>query len=117
MRLLHTPMCSKSRGALQLLQDAGYAPTEVRYRDQGVLTDELLQEIEAKSGQPLRELLRSGENAYTKTTALEGEALRRVVIENPELLERPILIVGERALVARPPERVWELVSEAGPKG
>ena len=114
MRLIHTTRCSKSRGALQLLQDAGYAPEVVLYRDEGVLTDALLQEIEAKTGTPLAELLRTKEEAYAEAKALEGAALRRWVVQNPVLLERPILIVGDRAVVARPPERVWELVEPKG---
>jgi len=115
MRLLHTPMCSKARTALGLLDEAGYTPEIVPYREEGVLTPALLQEIEEKTGTPLKDLLRKGEEAYAQAQALEGDALRAFVCENPELLERPILIVGDRAVVGRPPERVWELVSASGP--
>lgn len=115
MRLLHTPMCSKARTAFGLLTDAGYTPEIVPYREEGALSVELLKEIEDKSGTPLKDLLRKGESAYAQASALEGDALREFVVQNPVLLERPILIVDDRAVVGRPPERVWELVSEAGP--
>lgn len=115
MRLLHTTRCSKSRGALSLLLEAGYDPEVVLYREDGVLTSALLEEIEAKTGQPLRALLRTKEESYKGAEQLEGDALRNYVVANPVLLERPVLIVGERAVVARPPERIWELVDVQGP--
>lgn len=115
MRLLHTTRCSKSRGALSLLLEAGYEPEVVLYREDGVLTPALLKEIEAKVGQPLRALLRNKEESYEGAANLEGDELRAYVAANPILLERPVLIVGERAVVARPPERVWELVDAQGP--
>lgn len=115
MRLIHTPMCSKARTALSLLTDAGYQPDLIEYREEEVLTRELLQEIEAKTGQPLIDLLRKGDEDYAEASALEGDELRDFVTAHPILLERPILIVGDSAVVARPPERVWELVSQDGP--
>lgn len=117
MRLIHTPRCSKARTAFGLLDEAGYAPELIPYRDAGVLTVELLDEIEEKTGQSLKDLLRKKEDAYSEASALDGAALKEFVVKNPILLERPILIVGDRAVVARPPERVWELVDQDGPKG
>lgn len=114
MRLLHTPRCSKSRGALELLQDAGYSPEVIPYREPGVLTPTLLQELEAKTGTPLLELLRTKEEGYAAAKNLEGASLRDWIVQNPVLLERPILIVGDQAVVCRPPERVWELVDPKG---
>lgn len=116
MRLIHTPRCSKARTAFGLLSDAGYLPEIVPYREEGVLTAELLTEIEEKTGQALKDLLRTKEDAYSGASALEGDALKNYVIAHPVLLERPILIVEDRAVVARPPERVWELVDPDGPK-
>lgn len=115
MRLIHTPRCSKARTALGLLEEAGYTPEIIPYREEGVLTVELLKEIEQKTRSPLKDLLRKGEEAYASASALEGEALREYVVANPTLLQRPILIVGDRAVVGRPPERVWELVEKSGP--
>lgn len=115
MRILHTPYCSKARTALGLLTEAGYTPEIVPYREEGVLTPELLREIEQKAGVSLKKLLRKGEAESAHAQDLEGDGLRAFVCEHPVLLERPILIVGEKALVARPPERVWELVSASGP--
>lgn len=85
------------------------------YREEGVLTDALLQEIEAKTGASLRDLLRSKEEAYDDSKELEGEALRAYVVQHPILLERPILLLRDKAVVARPPERVWEIVDPNGP--
>lgn len=115
MRLIHTPRCSKARTALSLLEEAGYTPELIPYREEGVLTVELLKEIEQKTETPLKDLLRKGEDAYPEASALEGDALREFVAANPILLQRPILIVGDRAVVGRPPDRVWQLVDKSGP--
>lgn len=110
MRVLHNPRCSKSRGVIELLHEAGYDPTVLLYRD-GVLTEALLAEIVAKTGTPLRGLVRLGEEMSGEAVALSDADLPAFVVANPILLERPIVLTEETGIVARPPELVWEIVS------
>lgn len=113
MRILVHRTCSKSVAALDDLHDRGYRPEVIAYREPGVLTRALLEEVERGLGQPLRSVLRSGEASWSASQSVPDESLYDYVITHPELLERPIVLVGARALVARPPRSVWELVPDA----
>ncbi|WP_339487349.1 arsenate reductase (glutaredoxin) [Pseudomonas sp. EL_65y_Pfl2_R95] len=113
LTLYHNPRCSKSRAALQLLEDRGLAPEIVRYLDTPP-TAEQLSEVLSKLGMPARALLRTGEDDY-KTLNLSEPGLSETqliaaMVAQPKLIERPILIAGNRAIVGRPPERVLEIL-------
>ena len=114
MILYHNPRCSKSRGALELLEARGLEPRVVRYLDTPPSAAEL-RELLAKLGYGARQLLRSGEEEYQTLgladPALDDEALIAAMAEHPRLIERPILVVGDKAVVGRPPERVLELLA------
>ena len=111
--LLHNPRCSKSRAALALLQGRGIALDVVEY-----LTAPLgrgdLEALRAKLGQPPDRWVRKGEAAFAEAglsaASTEGEILDAMA-RHPILLERPIAIQGDRAVVGRPPERVLELLA------
>lgn len=111
--LYHNPRCSKSRGALELLQENGVEPRIVRYLETppDLAT---LRELLGKLGMAPRELLRRSEDEYRELNladpALDDEAILKAMVEHPKLIERPILVVGARAVVGRPPERVLELI-------
>lgn len=111
--LLHNPRCSKSRGALQLLQDKNLNPTVVHYLETPPTADEL-QEILRKLGIPARQLLRTGEDEYKSLgladASLSDSALIQAMVKHPKLIERPILVVGEKAIIGRPPEKVLEIL-------
>jgi len=114
LTLYHNPRCSKSRGALELLESRGLQPTVVRYLETPPSIAEL-GELLGKLGIPARQLLRSGEEEY-KTLSLADPALSEAqLIEamaaHPRLIERPILVAGDRAVIGRPPEKVLELLS------
>jgi arsenate reductase len=113
MTLYHNPRCSKSRAALQLLKERGIVPELVEY-----LTtppdEDALRVLLGKLGLPARALMRTGEPAYRDKRlddpALSEDDLIRAMAADPRLIERPILIQGGRAVIARPPERVLELL-------
>lgn len=113
LTLYHNPRCSKSRGALELLEARGLAPQVVRYLETPPSAEEL-RALLAKLGYTPRQLLRSGEDLYKELglddPALDDAALIAAMLEHPKLIERPILVVGDRAVVGRPPERVLELL-------
>lgn len=111
--LYHNPRCSKSRGALELLEARGLQPQVVRYLDTPPSAEEL-RALLAKLGYSARQLLRSGEDEYQALglddPALDDAALIAAMVAHPRLIERPILVAGDKAVVGRPPERVLELL-------
>lgn len=111
--IYHNPRCSKSRQALALLEQAGTTPEVVKYLETPPTPAEL-DALLRKLGLDPRALLRTGEDRYAELgladRELDREALIRIMADNPILIERPIVVVGDRAVVARPPERATELL-------
>lgn len=111
--IYHNPRCSKSRQTLTLLQENDVEPTIVEY---------LINPPDAATIQHLlsllkltpRELLRSKESAYEEAglhdQALSDETIIRAMVDNPILIERPIVVRGNEAVIGRPPENVLELL-------
>lgn len=113
MTLYHKPRCSKSRSALQLLEDRGLSPTIVRYLETPLNADQL-QGLLGQLGISARQLLRTGEDEY-KTLGLSDPQLTdaqliAAMVSQPKLIERPILVVGDKAVVGRPPETILEIL-------
>jgi arsenate reductase len=110
--LLHNPRCSKSRQALALLEGAGVALTVRRYLDEPLSRAELTA-LQAKLGGPVIGWTRSKEAAFQDaglSREASDEALLDAMVAHPILMERPVAIAGEQAVVGRPPERVHELL-------
>jgi arsenate reductase len=113
LTLYHNPRCSKSRGALELLEQRGLNPTVIRYLETPPSATELKQ-ILTRLGISPRQLLRSGEEEY-KTLNLTDPSLTdaeiiEAMVNHPKLIERPILVAGDVAVVGRPPEKVLEIL-------
>ena len=110
--LLHNPRCSKSRATLALLEERE-AEFEVREYLNEPLTREELSSLGERLGRPLREWIRHKEAAFGEA-GLSGEssdeALLDAVSGQPILMERPILVRGQRAAIGRPPEDVLALL-------
>lgn len=113
LKLYHNPRCSKSRAALELLQARGLAPEVVLYL-QTPPDAAQLRELLGKLGIAPRQLLRSGEDEYKTLNladpALSDEQLIAAMVSHPKLIERPILVAGERAAIGRPTEKLLELL-------
>ena len=113
LTLYHNPRCSKSRQTLQLLEARGVKPKIVEYLNEPPSTAEL-RAILNKLGMKPRDLLRQGEARYAelklKERALSEEALIKLMVENPILIERPIVVSGNKAAIGRPPEKVLEIL-------
>lgn len=111
--LYHNPRCSKSRDALTLLRDKGVEPEVVLYLETPP-TAKSLKALLAKLGISARDLLRKGEDAYKELNLadekLSEAALIKAMVENPKLIERPIAIKGDKAIVGRPPENVLTIL-------
>ncbi|MDP9527230.1 arsenate reductase (glutaredoxin) [Pseudomonas protegens] len=113
LTLYHNPRCSKSRGALELLEQRGLAPTVVRYLETP-LNAAQLQRLLGKLGISARQLLRTGEEEYQTLNLADGslseEQLIAAIAEHPKLMERPILETADKAIIGRPPEHVLEIL-------
>jgi arsenate reductase len=113
VRIYHNPRCSKSRQALQLLQERGGEAEVVRYLDTPPDAATLAALLEMLGLEP-RELMRKGESAYKASGAddpnLSRAELIALMVANPILIERPIVVADGRAVVGRPPERVLEIL-------
>jgi arsenate reductase len=111
--IYHNPRCSKSRQTLQLIEAHGIKPKIVEYLQTPPSAAEL-KDILTKLGIKPRDLLRSGEARYAelglKDAKLGDDALIAIMAENPILIERPIVIKGNKAAIGRPPEKVLEIL-------
>jgi arsenate reductase len=105
------PRCSKCRGAEELLADRGVDAQKIYYLDSPPSREEIARVVDLLGGDP-RALVRTGEPVY-RDLGLAGadrEQLLDALAAHPELIERPVVVRGERAVVARPPERLLELL-------
>jgi len=113
LTLYHNPRCSKSRGALELLEARGLTPTVVRYLETPPNAAQL-RDLLGKLGIGARDLLRTGEDEY-KTLNLADASLSdddviAAMAAHPKLIERPILVAGDKAMIGRPPEKILEIL-------
>lgn len=111
--IYHNPRCSKSRTTLELLQQRGLHPEIVRYLETPPDASEI-RKLARKLGLQPKDFLRTGESAW-KALGLDPDTvdeaeLLQLMSKNPILIERPIVVCGERARIGRPPEAVLEIV-------
>ena len=113
MKIYHNPRCMKSRQTLELIRDAGVEPQVVEYLKSPPSAAEL-ERIVNMLGLAPQQLMRTKEKAYQalgldKQKLSRKEAIR-VLVENPILIERPIVVAGSKAVLGRPPENVKALL-------
>ena len=112
-QIYHNPRCSKSRQTLALLQEKGIEPEIVLYLENTPSVDEL-KAVQEKLGVDIRDIIRTGEDAYKeqnlKDNSLSEDELLSAMIASPKLIQRPIVIKGNKAVVGRPPENVLDLI-------
>ncbi|MDP7380527.1 MAG: arsenate reductase (glutaredoxin) [Alphaproteobacteria bacterium] len=111
--IYHNPRCSKSRQTLALLQDRGVTPSVVEYLKTPP-NAATLGDILAKLGCPPRQLMRVKEAVYRELGLgdenLSDADLIQAMVENPILIERPIVLASDRAALGRPPEAVLAIL-------
>lgn len=108
MKIYHNPRCTKSRQTLALIQEAGIQPEIIKYLDEVPSKEELLDILMKLNLKPV-DILRKGETAYKeiiKGKNFGDEELIQIMLENPKLIERPIVVRGNKAVLGRPPENV-----------
>ena len=111
--IYHNPRCSKSRQTLELIRAKGIEPVIVEYLSETPDADELTSLL-AKLGKAPREIMRKGEAVFKelglKDPALTDNALIAAMVANPILIERPIVVNGDKAALGRPPEDVLDIL-------
>jgi arsenate reductase len=112
IRIYYNPRCSKCRATVALVTERGYATELVEYLLTPPAKEELRGLLHQLGMQPF-ELVRSGEEAYKQHYAgrtLSDEEWLDALVAHPELIERPIVVRGDRAVLARPPEKVLDFL-------
>lgn len=112
LTIYHNPRCSKSRAALALLQERKVPLRVIEYLEEPPSRKEL-GELRNKLGVSPSEWVRKGEAELKQAGLGKGSsesALLDAMAEHPILIERPIVVRGDRAVLGRPPERVLELL-------
>lgn len=111
--IYHNPRCSKSRASLEMLEAKGITPNIVKYLETPPNAEELT-EILDKLGLKAEQIVRKGEAIYKKLgladKTLSNTEWVSVLVENPQLMERPIVVNGDKAAIGRPIEAVINIL-------
>jgi len=111
--IYHNPRCSKSRLTLELLKDKGIDPKVILYLETPPSEKELVI-ILKKLNMEAKELLRKGEAEFKEQNLSDAskseEDIIQAMVHFPKLMERPIVIYGDRAVIGRPPENVLKII-------
>ena len=114
VKIYHNPRCSKSRDTLSLLKSNGVEPEVVLYLDTPPDAQTLCQLLPMLGMGSARDLMRKKEDLYTSLnlddSRLSEAQLIQAMVENPKLIERPIVVANGQARIGRPPEDVLEIL-------
>ncbi|ALM48116.1 arsenate reductase [Flavobacterium psychrophilum] len=110
--IYHNPRCSKSREGLQFLELEEKPFTTVKYLSEPLSKEELTEIIKKLGIKPI-ELVRQKEAVWTenyKGTVLTDGKVIDAMVQHPNLIERPIVVIGDKAVIARPADRIKEIL-------
>ncbi|KZR33641.1 arsenate reductase (glutaredoxin) [Enterobacter genomosp. S] len=114
VKIYHNPRCSKSRDTLSLLKSNGIEPEVVLYLETPPDAQTIRQLLKMLDMGSARELMRQKEDLYKSLNlndkTLTEERLIQAMVDNPKLIERPIVVANGKARIGRPPEDVLEIV-------
>jgi arsenate reductase len=115
--IYHNPRCSKSRQTLALLEKKGVRPKIVEYLKEPPSAAALKRILKMLGLKP-RDIMRKGEGVYAelglKDKDLKDDELIALMVKNPILIERPIVVSGDEAAIGRPPEAVLTILPQGG---
>jgi arsenate reductase (glutaredoxin) len=114
VRIYHNTRCSKSRGACEIIGEKGIDAEIIEYLKTPP-TEAELREILGKLGMKASEIVRKGEDIYKAKFAANNyseEEWIKILSENPILIERPIIVNGDQAVIGRPLERINEILKQ-----
>lgn len=111
-KIYHNPRCSKSRQALEILENNNINPEIKKYLEEG-LTEEEVKELSKFLGKDIIDFVRTKEELFKEINIdwQDQEQAARALSENPKLLERPIVVRGKEAVIGRPPENIHQLLN------
>ena len=112
IQIFHNSRCSKSRQCLSLIENSGTKFEVIKYLENPPTITELTEIISKLGIQPI-ELVRKKEKIWIeefKNKTFSSQELIEIMVKNPILIERPIVINGEKAVVARPIEKAIEII-------
>ena len=112
MKIYHNPRCRKSRETLEIITSSGSDVEVVEYLKETPSANDL-SVILAKLGMKPEQIIRKGEKIFKeefKGRKLTDQQWIKVMVENPILIERPIVVQGKKAVIGRPPENVNKLL-------
>jgi arsenate reductase len=110
--IYHNPRCSKSRETLDLLKENKEEVKVIEYLKTPPSKEEL-EKILSKLGIAAEELVRKGEDLYKekyKNKDFSNEEWIKILVKNPSLIERPIVVKGDKAIIGRPPINVHKIL-------
>ena len=111
--IYHNPRCSKSRQTLELIRSKDLEPKIIHYLESPPSVEDI-QHFLRGLNMSARELMRRKESLYQELNldnkALDEQQLIEAICQNPILLERPVVVNGERVALGRPPEKVLEIL-------
>ncbi|MCL4108889.1 UNVERIFIED_CONTAM: hypothetical protein GTU68_008084 [Idotea baltica] len=111
--IYHNPRCSKSRASLALLEENGVTPEIVLYQEDR-LDSATITALLAKLDMSASQLVRRGEADFKEAGLSRDSSEQQLIdamVERPKLIERPIVVKADRAVLGRPPENVLELIA------
>lgn len=112
MKIYHNPRCSKSRNTLNIITEKNSDVTIVEYLKTPP-TKEELKDLLKKLNIPAKDLIRKGEQIFKdnyKGKELSENEWIDAMVKYPKLIERPIVVNGDKAVIGRPPEKVLEIL-------
>ncbi|MCG7501459.1 arsenate reductase (glutaredoxin) [Tenacibaculum sp. Mcav3-52] len=112
IKIYHNPRCSKSRQGLEIIENSGKEFETVKYLDTIPSTEELKGVISLLNISPI-DLVRKNEKIWKeeyKGRELSDAEIIKALVDNPKLIERPIVINGNKAVIGRPPENIKEII-------
>ena len=101
----HNPRCTKSREAVKMLEESGTEATVVKYLDKEINVEELKKILKMLGFSSAREWMRTTEAVYKELglkDVTDEEKLIEAMAQNPKLIQRPVIIKGDKAIIARP---------------
>lgn len=112
IKIYHNPRCSKSREGISVLDEINQPYEIIKYLENTITKEELMDILKKLNYKPL-ELVRTKEAIWIenfKGKNLSDKEIIEAMIQNPKLIERPIVINGNKAIVARPKEKIKEIL-------
>lgn len=112
IKIYHNPRCSKSRKTLEIIQQQGHVPEVIKYLD-APPTEKEIELVLSKLNLEPRELMRKNETEYKQfftDDSLSKKSLIALMHKYPKVIERPIVISNNKAVIGRPPESVLDII-------